>query len=143
MENKYYQPTIKDLYIGYECEWQVDPSLEDKSEYKSEIITRKGLEMYMTGKAGVQYLRVPYLTKEQIEKEGFESICISPKHLVANWYKKGLIRLKYFPMTSYNIDGYLEIHSVGADEFDFPTLYNGTCKCINEFRTICKLLNIK
>jgi len=126
---QYYTPEISDIRVGYECEYRVGEKYKWNKHIVENLHTdREGygiseLESYL--KEG--NLRTPYLTKEQIEAEGWER------------YKKNIGRLEYSIVFYKNT---IEIYEM--DETGYRVCkYNGNCPSINEFRTICKLLNIK
>lgn len=140
MENQYFIPDKKDLYLGYEYE-EFLPNLGvwDKKTITELTNDRDG----SGGFADIEFLidenkniRVSYLTKEQIEKEGWE---YRGDNTDIYFFRKGDLMLDFTPkgygkQFAYNI-------SIGEDLY-YP-MYNGQCKSINEFRIICKLLNIK
>jgi hypothetical protein len=125
MENKYFTPDIEDIHAGYECELLLyaewDPiTVKPYTALESVVKCIKD-----------KIIRVPYLTKEQIEAEGWKETSI-------NHYTKKDIFLKVyigylhddilsFRISIYNAEG---------------TLFKGECKDINTFRKLCKLLHI-
>jgi len=139
MENKYFTPDIEDFHVGYEFQ---------------RFIPRKNAteeECWKTIKLPVNYLtldeiddeiiekeiRVPYLTTEQIEAEG--------------WIEdKGLYKLRknedLFFTIDFNTDSYsLIINSYSKINTTFYSgncILKGKCKDINTFRKIIKLLGI-
>lgn len=138
-ELKYYTPDIEDIRIGYECEvnnakgykktfeplcigYKIDGGYEDEI---GEIIAMID--------DGYGEVRTPYLTKEQIEAEGWN---IS----VGKDYRVTLFRKDIY-ILGYNWEN--KMLKVTTFEKESQTLYNGSCSSINEFRYICKLLNIK
>jgi hypothetical protein len=82
-------------------------------------------------------LRVPCLTAEQIEAEGWNVTLNQPDIIEAAYNKKVL---------TYGIGShYLDISS-GSDVTGIEGeigYFKGTCRCINDLRLICKLLRIK
>lgn len=132
MENKYFNPSIEDIRVGYECEIFTTEWMPYRF-YEFEIPW-----FLKNHSVGANYflekLRVPYLTKEQIEAEEWEE------------YKNGFRKMcngAYMYITHYKIqfgDGWkrqLVVHSEnGAVHF------RGECWDINTFRMICKLLEI-
>lgn len=135
MNNNYYIPDIEDIRVGYECE------MEDNIKgYFPYIFNEKGVRDVMQDVIldyQEAFYRTPYLTKEQIEAEGWKEI---PREL------NGFGKYSYFQKGDKHItfqeeNNYIEIHN---DEgySEHQTWYEGECKSINEFRTICKLLNI-
>jgi hypothetical protein len=105
------------------------------------------------------FVRVPYLTKEQIEGEGWEQIGggLSDNGLVATSGDRPLTREEEMTM-KYGMGGVFGVWQKGTWRFthywqkepstiemvreDGTIVYLGECKDINTFRYICKLLNI-
>jgi hypothetical protein len=127
MENKYFTPDIEDLCIGYECELLMNTDVSilnptsNAPEFKPFIFEKNKIELLIEL---YDSIRVPYLTKEQIEAEGWVYVSMD-----MCWIKNG-IEL-YFQK-----DNKIEI----LDQPNF--LFQGECKDINTFRKIIKLLNI-
>lgn len=119
---KYFQPEISDIRVGYECETCVMsnewiPTIISFNHSNSAI-----LECIQLGE-----VRVPYLTKEQIEAEGWEPRdCI----VYTDWVKNGY---ELFYANKEN-----KIRIMGHE----IQLFYGQCKDINTFRYIIKLLGI-
>lgn len=118
MENKYYTPSIEDIRVGYECETQVDPY-----PYWVKTIIENGDCLNFIIEKDWQ-IRTSYLTKEQIEAEGWE-------YTHHNRFIKDVYYL------DFDRTGLLISYGEGT------YCYDGACPSINEFRTIIKLLNIK
>lgn len=137
-ENKYYIPEIEDLYIGYELEVLeaiytcdlLDFTITT-NKYAKGVIQR-GYDIDTIKSLNLN-IRVPYLTKEDII--GWENIVeiddVGAFEATKN--KKG---------TDYKVcwttDNVLSVWEYGND-----CIYRGDCRCINDFRLIMKLLNIK
>ena len=146
MENKYFTPDIEDLCIGYECELLMNTNVSiinptsNAPEFKPFIFEKNKIELLIELHDSI---RVPYLTKEQIEAEG--------------WYKVN----DSYPIQTFkhsvNVDveiiynyetHYLFITIPGTIVFVDPyinykaNLFSGNCKDINTFRKIIKLLGI-
>lgn len=131
MENdKYFTPDIEDLRVGYEC---------DLLGSKIVIEDRHDLDLSFD-----HPLRTPYLTKEQIEAEGWK---FTPKS-ISLWFEKDGITLredgyhfKKITLLYSTHDNRLVIKPmfIGGDEQVF---FEGECKDINTFRWLCKLLKI-
>ena len=154
MENKYYTPAIEDLRVGYECEclWvRPEPKTWDKIE-----VTETDTEEYL--KLSVQEvirrvktgeIRTPYLTKEQIEAEGW---VFKTTNRIRSWYEKPdlfidaphspshqILAAELIHDSEYNT---IQIRVQLRSDFEYHTFYEGNCPSINEFRTITKLLGI-
>ena len=181
MKNKYYIPNIEDLTIGYECEKQTVGEFSShysiflrdgatKEDYRKawdkyycteakdfvkHIITFKDFEFLKISEDILGYVRTPYLTKEQIEDEGFEL-----KHTSVDlWFKfkespvthtkiQDFYRYKpYNLFLNYGLhDCRLVIRCDFSADNDFDKadcLFEGECCSINELRFILKRLKIK
>lgn len=135
MEDKYYTPDIEDLFVGYECERIYYG--DDEDTWIPHII---GFE-YDWLEIPVNYnkaLRTPFLTKEQIEKEGW-TFKTEYTGLYRLTFEKGNSWLGYNPenhmMVIIPIDPVKEF-------YEHHQRYAGSCKSINEFRKITKWLGI-
>lgn len=136
MENNlsYFQPQISDIHIGYEGEinWSRGYSetfVPFKITVQNEDFAYTGLlsEIVDAMDDGYAEVRTPYLTKEQIEKEGFKQqenslICFVNKQLNIG--------------VGYNF----ELHILKIATEDNKTLFNGYCPSINELRFLIKLV---
>ena len=151
--NKYYVPQIEDIKVGYELQyhnWGMDElGVKELNFNKWEtcILDEGNVETFM--KYGIRGgVRVSYLTKEQIEAEGW--VFITTNH-ICNWYKIEFRNWKGEPSDFYKypIYGMQLIHDLELNKisiyFDFgedSCVFEGECKSINELRYISKLLNI-
>jgi hypothetical protein len=143
MENKYFTPDIENIHAGYECELLIYDKWEPNT-----------IKPYTALKSVVKcikdkVIRVPYLTKEQIEAEGWEITdegvdSRGDKILYKNCRKElNIFNLKYYLIFN-EIEKSLNIYmrkSLFDDSIE-SNLYNGKCKDINTFRKIIKLLEI-
>ena len=124
MENKYYTPELEDLFIGYEIKRYIAGSGDS---YENIILNKIELEWclncYNTN-CQKGWLRTPYLTKEQIESEGWV-------------YIKAF---NSFNKNEYNVR-LLDNNQLRVSAGEFSTLIF-KCPSINEFRKIIKLLEI-
>lgn len=165
-ENKYFIPKIEDIFIGYEFETllnlELGSSLQNGwNKYTIDLennIDDLFIEIVDTIKK--KNIRTPYLTKEQIESEGwlFADIKNSDDTIFLSFYKiiDDHIQLKLI----YDINNIdfetgdiienvrkLNIEKIlfkNNEKFVGTYLIQGIeCKCINQFRLITKLLNIK
>ena len=136
MENKYFTPDIEDLYVGYKLEikgphdvdWQ--PVVLGKDAIWHQFTNLENLGQAM------EQLRVPYLTKEDIEDEGWikaKAPIITIKH---DFYEIPYIK------DNFRVDYNFRNNLINIIENNGENLFKGKCKCINEFRKIIKLLEI-
>lgn len=130
-ENKYFTPEIEDIRVGYECE--INKSLFNGiSEGWHNFIFKEFEQLEVINKNGLKAFRVLYLTKEQIEAEGWTWLSDS------SMYKKNEHVLIFSPFGNSKI----EIRYLGHPGFQYTSFFLGECKDINNFRYICKLLEI-
>lgn len=141
MNKEYYTPEISDLKIGYECEictnYGYESFNEGEEKWEKVIIGYKIPGGYNDELCdiihglddGYQPVRVKYLTREQIEKEGWK---IEPCFITKLKFTKDKICLDYYPH-AHKLEIYL---------WKETKLFDGVCPSINEFRTIINLLNI-
>lgn len=155
MENKYFTPNIEDLCVGYECEYNFAKAYTNdfkfvKIGYKDdEGYTNELTDMIHLIDDGAAAIRVPYLTKEQIEAEGWEyvkntnTVDVDICHI----FNKNNYMLGWFPLIN-KIAVLVRDPSKAFDEkgilieYNNTERYTGSCKDINTFRKICKLLEI-
>ena len=132
-ELKYYIPSLDDIRIGYECEvyeQSTDKLIPQREWYKAVIswgqITRKTIAITNCKRLIKEnHLRTQFLTKEQIEAEGW-------KGEKPGIFNKGENLLMWWDWLNR-----IEIDTGGCENG-----YGGECRCINDFRLICKLLKI-
>ena len=149
MENKYFTPDIEDLCIGYECEYNFAKAYTNdfkfvKIGYKDdEGYTNELTDMIHLIDDGAAAIRVPYLTREQIEAEGWYKI--NNNYPIQTFKHPINVGIEVI----YNYDtNYLFITIPGKIMFTEPNIeyraskFSGECKDINTFRKICKLLGI-
>lgn len=148
MENKYFTPEIEDIRVGYECEMRRKRCTDNGEDCELlDFTTFTFHALYSRKWFEEQHIRVPYLTKEQIEKEGWKPTfdfnrdvmgdVAFDKPIQDGYYGKYRIVIVFHP-DIYNLKIYIE--SYGRD-FNYVS-YRGSCKDINTFRMICKLLGI-
>ena len=150
-DNNYYVPNKEDIFIGYECEIQ---KTQTTSGWQKHIWYD---ENFFDLEDNIIRIRTKYLSKEDIENEGYER--------QNNWfdetktqrlgmipdYKKetdfGSIRLYLgdfdFPHQYVSIEIYVKAKE--GDVFNMSMkhfVYHGKIKSINEFRKLCKMLEI-
>jgi hypothetical protein len=137
MENKYFTPDIEDICIGYELEMNWNRAYEEKwvpikiSVQDEEFAYTSELsEIVDALHDGMSEARVPYLTKEQIEAEGWK-----PEK---SYFRKNNLYL-FFENNELEIE-FGEPFTWDASDSDVR--YKGECKDINTFRKLIKLLGI-
>ena len=141
---KYFTPSIEDIRVGYELEVYYKHFFSDKPTeegWENHIVRLETLILY-AGEVKKGVARVPYLTKEQIEKEGWEYMSKS----VDIWFKKeGSFEM--YGWTARKVVCHYGLHdkklTIYADDTGTDHhIFQGQCKDINTFRYICKLLGI-
>ncbi len=161
MENKYYTPDIEDIRVGYEYEVYSEGLWEDSVEdflgwyeYKFSIGNCfRDIDDIKTLMKN-RYIRTAYLTKEQIEAEGWK---FKARMLIADFSKDNNDINRYsFEKDNYHLilDNYSDKVKINLRLIDPSKVnweigiqpehfaFSSLCPSINEFRTICKLLNI-
>jgi len=156
MKEKFFTPNIEDIHVGYECEYQDNYGFESFNNGEETWIPIKiklkddegaytsQLEDILIGMDdGYQPVRVPYLTKEQIEAEGWYKI--NNNYPIQTFKHPIDVDVEVI----YNYDtNYLFITIPGKIMFTEPNIeyrankFSGECKDINTFRKIIKLLGI-
>ena len=156
MENKYFTPDIEDICIGYELEMNWNRAYEEKwvpvkisIQDEEFACTDEISEIVNALDDGMSEARVPYLTKEQIEAEGwnFETVLFEDDNendVYSDGFAKHADSYHWYEMVLRK-DNKIHIvykwyrNSVGQTWRD---VYYGECKDINTFRKIIKLLGI-
>jgi hypothetical protein len=158
MENKYFTPDIEDICIGYELEMNWNRAYEKKwvpikisIQDEEFAYTDEISEIINALDDGMSEARVPYLTKEQIEAEGWKYYQNIPDAVVSKGYVEYYKDVEWFKVviSISETNHYLTVEKVfqnvqiGDELKEFRnTIYNGECKDINTFRKIIKLLGI-
>jgi|688.fasta_scaffold174702_1 hypothetical protein len=132
----YYTPDITDLHVGYECEFVPHGRMvgEPDNAYKWDKITltQDTTNVWSDKWSDLIkrfYIRTPYLTREQIEAEGWEE----------REQKEGEIKF-WKPCF---VKGPYQLFFHKRLEISGPNIsYLGECKSINEFRKIIKWLGL-
>ena len=123
MQEHYFTPEIEDIHIGYEAEFNLAGFGKEGWQY----VKFKGVDKAVRCYHEKGLYRVPYLTKEQIEAEGWKPRdCI----VYTDWVKNG------YELFHANKENKIRIISNGIQ------LFYGECRDINTFRQIQKLLEI-
>ena len=147
MENKYFTPNIEDMCIGYEYEIfqkgkPYDPNVmhfmpqPEEDTWIKMIYPDAFLGYNLKRMFEIYQIRVPYLTKEQIEAERWEEMNAP---IMSIGY--GFL---YIPFLKNNcrLDYNYTTNILNIKKDDVTNLYYGECKDINTFRKIIKLLGI-
>jgi len=155
IENKYYVPDTSDFREGFEYEQLYntysppDFKLTSSKWIKQVFDDFTSEENYLFNrKLSDNSIRVPYLTKENIVSKGW-SLTKEPNETEFTCQK--IISDKYFYEVNYDtylkeltVESWYQSKLGGNPElYNSYTIYKGTCRCINDFRLIMKLLNIK
>ena len=145
MENKYFTPNIEDFHIGYEYEQAlIDCSWFITGWEKRIIDEQSNLKLI---KEYSFFQRVPYLTKEQIEAEGWTSFIteyendIVTEKMIYTFFKEDRNYMLGCNFNTNKITLIIKDPSLVLDYYTEPT-FRGECKDINTFRKIIKLLKI-
>lgn len=142
MENKYYTPELEDFHVGYEFEHfdtsgkLVKDHPSNKAEWKKDVCDWEWLNMicddFEHDNENIPNLyRVPYLTEEQIQAEGWKQ-----------WPDREYIFDKTINGEDYQLNYQFDnhwctIYGVGASQ-----VFRGFIKSINELRIICKMISV-
>lgn len=142
--DKYYTPDIEDLFVGYEFEFAPSND-ENVYNWKAGILQSPGANEYILDRLKKGRLRTPYLTTEQIEKEGWERT--ENKFLNERGieqFKKRHMFLNYDPSDKGLLIINLDFSRETTRPMGYPddSSFKGRCPSINEFRKICKLMGI-
>ena len=128
-KEKYFIPEIEDIYSGYEYEVRRnDGKWERVTKFSNDYDYEDNPHYAIMKDIKAGKIRVPYLSKEQIEKEGWEFTEQINNRL---YFRKGAFVLTFE-------DDYINIDNTKGQDIG----YWGKCKDINTFRYICKLLEI-
>lgn len=147
MNDKYFVPNEEDIRIEYKCEIQkvikawthivdniIRTDLEYDEDWKSITIENKYELIPYLELIPTSHIRTPYLTKEQIENEGWTN-----EDEGINFFKAD--KDEYVFQCCF-IENKLKITSLQTLPFSDITVFYGNCPSINEFHYICKLLKI-
>jgi hypothetical protein len=142
MENKYFTPDIEDMSVG--CEFEMDDTW---GGWKKLTLTKELLANSLVGLGSgnerspwYHNIRVSYLTKEQIEAEGWEHV--GGKLLSGDFqdYQKDNFSMRYATDTR-KLSIMVRDPSFSNEHFQV-TILKAECRDINTFRKIIKLLGI-
>ena len=137
-EKDYFIPSIEDFHVGYEFEFQGIP----RGWHKMVLSTENSLKtMQYNIEKLKDAIRVPYLTKEQIEAEGwkqckenvFEKPSCIQHWIYFLWFHEESSIKKMIEANYVNDNGEIELTDV---------VYKGPIKSVNELRYLSKLFKI-
>jgi len=140
---KYFAPSREDIFIGYECEFKFRLGIQGY-EWRPITVFETDLNLFLRD---IKMARTPYLTKEQIEKEGW----IDKSHVlnVNSWaFEKGN---RFAVIRTIDLENPFVLEIIIKDPSKEPFVFGlpsehfrfiCPCPSINEFRKICKLLGI-
>ena len=142
-ENQYFTPSIEDIRVGYQCELAIPINYgRDTGWFKTKIdiddLSRPDAIYHYQTCIIDEKIRVPYLTKEQIEAEGWK---ILSREVKKPPYKVDWINAQKGQYVLWiNLALHDSMHMGISDKI--YNVFRGQCKDINTFRYICKLLGI-
>ena len=142
LPNNYFIPSKEDIRLGYDCEI----GNPEHGGFRPHIVT--SLSSHFLGYINKGFVRTSYLTREQIEAEGWK---FKGKSVDLWWEKEGSFDIgnwtSYKVVMHYGMKGHIgnqdtRLYIYAEDQGSEHRLFEGECKDINTFRYICKLLNI-
>jgi hypothetical protein len=148
MENKYFTPDMEDIHIGYECEILYPHNMIEYNKKLNENLWKKHkfeLRESLSEGDSVSFdyiYRTLYLTKEQIEAEGWKE---KQMHLNGTFVMiLGKLNKGYELMfTEGNSQIVItKVWTLFDEKVKRDNVFKGNCKDINTFRKIIKLLEI-
>lgn len=133
MENKYYTPTIDEIYVGFELE----ENLLDEG-WNKVIFSLNSVDYSLLLNGNLDYYRVKYLDKEDIESLGWvyrhseeNSPCIC--------YNKDNIDIIFNPRNNWVL---ITKGDSQTDWLNWKTIYAGNIKNKSELKKLLKQLGI-
>jgi hypothetical protein len=131
MENKYYVPELKDFYPGFEYEQYAPGTGDDWKKETFGLWSEEARFIRAVYEKGFQsgWIRVPYLTQEQVEAEGWKRA----------WYEHGNTSYEKGELILTTFDDSRRIKINYTTDYQ---LYDGNCTSINELRTIMRWLKL-
>ena len=144
MENEYFTPELEEMHVG--CEFEMHDTW---GGWKKLVLTEGLLKQPMVGLGSGNErspwywkFRVPYLTREQIEGEGWKYEFVYPDGsciMILGEKNKGYELV--LPTDSYHLV-ITRVWTLFDDQVRRDNIFKGECRDINTFRVICKLLKI-
>lgn len=153
VNNKYFTPSIEDIRVGYECETYSEFQNRGFEWTKLQLIPNS-VKSILIDTSLLERVRVPYLTKEQIEAEGWKQLEDKSPFTGKSFKWQKIIGEKetgvfnedhIYTLTTELLDRRITIHLEWESSWNrfSGDIYVGSCRCINDFKLIMKLLCIK
>lgn len=147
-KQEYFIPNIEDLRVGYEYERQYTTNIWineviEEWDFRTPQL-REPCDSNITEilrDLNSNKIRVPYLTKQQIEAEGWIYTKYNPA-INLHEFRKVINNHSWYTLDYFDDCKNIIITKYWTNGDDDMDLFNGECKDINTFRYICKLLNI-
>ena len=147
-EKKYFTPDMEDICIGYELEMNWNRAYEERwvpikilIQNEEFVYTDELSEIINALDDGMSEARVPYLTKEQLEVEGWKQLILNDNEQALLLFSKNGHDLRIYENYIFRFSEL--IVGMGMMPSWDKVLFEGKCKDINTFRKICKLLEIQ
>ena len=150
---EYFTPTIKELHVGYQCELYCKD--EGWVPCTMSVSTLEDVD------DGWEQIRTPFLTKEQIEAEGWEEVSVQHRWGSSTYYKlikeitiededqeytgrEYRLSCTFKPNALLFIDKHpMYYGKTHYDGYACTQIFQGKISSINEFRTLMKWIGIK
>lgn len=139
-DKEYFTPNIEDIRVGYELETNYN-----REQWEPLTITEENISLFLEQWEGDAYdteFRVPFLSKDQIEREGWEFMDKYDSINRKVWSKGNNWLVAFVEYSPWRIQ-IIPIDPSKEEPFEFAHKHSGECRDINTLRTIMKLLNIK
>jgi hypothetical protein len=142
----FYEPKMEDFYTGFEFELLL-PNCWQKGKFPELLDEHPELRQYNDSlmKAAHAITRVPYLTQNILSQElrsyniGQDNYSFKKQTYFKPYWLMGIQVSKV--QISYSTTKMVIIEFEMGGKFE--KVYQGSCRCINDFRTIYKLLSIE
>lgn len=143
----YFTPSIEDIRVGYECEIATPADVNWESYIWDYVtLSKHNFNHESPLFALTAKLRVPYLTKEQIEAEGWRQgnsrILFSGSNGYWDYTFTKDNYILYYDTGNKILSIIVRDPSLEGSNFIKMPVFRGECKDINTFKFICKLLKI-
>lgn len=144
MESKYFVPDISEMHVG--CEFEMNDTWGGwiKLTLTEELLKSPLVGLGSGNERAPWYhnFRVPYLTIEQIEAEGWKEEFVYPEGSVIMMLGSKSKGYEFLYPKLGRQTVVTRLWEFLEGEYKRDVIFKGQCKSINEFRKICKLLGI-